>query len=180
MYENGCEYLFNSDDDVKFIAPDWWQQYIHASMTTGIKMLSATFSVKCEPKTIKQIKVKICPKKIGADGYMIFFHRSVVDVMGYMKLLPHKYGGEHCEYQRRIITYHPHLCNEFYDLENSTDLLIHQDATEKSTHNSYIKKEEFDLNILHAKPTVRFVDFSETAPLPVPPALHPPIRRNRR
>lgn len=123
LYDLGCDYIFLIDDDVEIIDKDFHLKYINAHEKTNIHHFTPcgfTPSYPAQNLTKNDVSLITC-RQFG--GYLLFLTRTLVDHVGYFKIMTYKYGHEHVEYTKRIIKFHPHFCDDIYDLFGNVNMV---------------------------------------------------------
>lgn len=146
-----CQHIFLFDDDCHAKANLWHLPYINS----GIKHLSFTFEKLFNGRKNGNNKIAVKGKFTiynKACGCMLYFHRSVLDVVGGFDPAYKSYSYEHLDLSNRIFNagLTPH---RFMDVSNSLSLLHSEDYYGKITssiqnRNSLIAKNKmlYDAN----------------------------------
>jgi len=118
-----CKYLVLSDDDIVFTKSEWGELFIgeyfvKSAEAAGLKhvtgYLGGAFGrVNADGSVVTQAEpffTQFPPQSAdeniqytlgGTQGVLLFFHRELVEKLGYFRIFPGKYGYEHAEYSMR-------------------------------------------------------------------------------
>lgn len=109
-------YFFLSDDDVVFKTSRWFECYTTAVDHTDIQHFSFALpgSARNNSATVTVRGYDVLKTGI-VNGCLLMGTRSLVERVGYFKILPHKYGHEHSNYSNRCAK----LSGGFYDARDS-------------------------------------------------------------
>ena len=98
LYEAGCSDIFVFEDDCLPIKAGWEKFFIDGAERTGVKHF-----VVCNEAYHQKIgymdDVSLWE---NGTGCMMYLHRSVIDIVGYINPAYGKYGYEHAGYSLRI------------------------------------------------------------------------------
>jgi glycosyltransferase involved in cell wall biosynthesis len=130
LLDAGVDVGFLADDDMLYKNSAWADRYAQAVLHTGIDHYSYFLEDKpCEVFSRGGVSIRKTP---SVNGCFMTFTKSLVDKIGYFKILPHDYGHEHSNFSIRAAR----LAGPdgFYDLEGSGDLLelVGESVTHKS------------------------------------------------
>lgn len=115
-----CKYLVLSDDDIKFKTSDFGEKHIgdlfvKAAQNAGLKHITGYLggdfgklledgSVRYEPffqQFPPYAEDEYLLHCLGTQGILLFFHRELVELLGYFDQFPGRYGFEHAVYSMR-------------------------------------------------------------------------------
>ena len=159
LHDAGCEFFFVVDDDIEIFDPDFHLYYIEAFQKTGLHHITGNFSSVRTSTKINDFEIDLLNR---VNRHFLFTTRTAIDTLGYFKVLPTNYGGEHVEFSRRFKTYHPNLCNDFYDLKESTKLLNHQPSPRSSSHGEIALSDDITKNLLAIKITNKYEPYKDS------------------
>jgi glycosyltransferase involved in cell wall biosynthesis len=143
----GCEYLFLADDDLIYNGK-WWEIYIDAYQKTKISHFAfrppkEEFPWGRFPEDADARNGIALRRVPHPNGCMLFFHRSVIDMVGGFKVLPNKFGFEHLNMTERILK--AAKIPFSYDVVGSNDFL-HLNSNSYNSRSIVVKTEEIVAN----------------------------------
>lgn len=126
LMQDQCDIMFLADDDTIYTCQDWYTPYIGAINATGYEhwMFFEDDFVKMYPSFIKIPRVTngyAYTQYNHHTGQLLILTRKVVDIIGYFKIFPAKYGYEHAHYTNRIVR--ANLAPGHIDILDSSKLL---------------------------------------------------------
>lgn len=129
ILKQGNDFGFLIDDDVIFKDKEVFNEYVSTMINTGLPHYSLFLQDdgrNCTTRTINGYSIKETP---WVNGCFLTFTRSLIEEIGYFKILSYKYGHEHSNFTRRSV-YHKQI--PFYcDLIGSTNLVTINDLSLK-------------------------------------------------
>lgn len=99
LLDDGVDVGFLADDDMFYKDPTWYRVYSEAVERSGLAHLSFYHNNKpCESVSINGQGLRRTP---DVNGSFFTITRSLIDRIGYLKILPHDYGHEHSNFSFR-------------------------------------------------------------------------------
>lgn len=117
-----CKYLVLSDDDIKFKRAEFGDAcigdlFVKASENAGLRHLTGflggsfgkhhedgSVTFQAEPffqQFLPLAEDEYVYQCLGTQGVLLFFHRELVELLGYFSQFPGRYGYEHADYSMR-------------------------------------------------------------------------------
>lgn len=143
LKESGCDVGFIAEDDIEF-RPGWDAAYLKAHEATGIHHFSWAWN-DCRPwgemwKCHRWVNGHEIAETSLLNGVLLSLTPAVLNAVGGFKVMPAKWGHEHTNWTRRIIT--AGLAPYFCDVVDSNRLIgLNRYAGESSI--SLAEKAEF-------------------------------------
>lgn len=121
MYDFGCDLMFLMDDDLN-VKRDFINFYQKAIEVTKIQHFNYMVR-KLHTESWKDIHINSISlhKSPQLNGCFMTLTREMVEVIGYFKILPHRYGHEHTEFTLRAIE--AGFSRRFVDVKGSDEYL---------------------------------------------------------
>jgi len=126
ILESDCEFGFLCDDDLLY-TKGWWNYYIDAYEKTGFPHYSFYNHTYYDDGLgigeiffHNDVKLRLTPL---LQGGMLTFSRSLIEKIGYYKVLPRKLGHEHTNFTLRVM--YQGIIPGFLDLADSLEYLNH-------------------------------------------------------
>jgi glycosyltransferase involved in cell wall biosynthesis len=122
MYDSGCEFMFLLDDDIE-VLPGWAENYVNAIEKTGIQHFQfcingldgAKSAFDAREEEMNGVRVY---SRAGATGALITLTRECDEKVGYLKILPGRYGHSHCHYSKRM--FKAGMCGPYPNIQKAT------------------------------------------------------------
>ena len=151
LLETGVSIGFLADDDVVYHSSDWYSLYIDNIIKTGISHFS--FYAYDKESTVVHNDNPIV-KTVGLCGCLFTFTRSMIDDIGYIRVLPNKYGHEHVAFTYKCINkgYAPFFCDVIDAKKHiSTDVLTKSIQAEDYTDHKLAENSASAFSTLNIK-----------------------------
>ena len=103
--EDQTEVSFLAEDDIEF-SPSWWEAYLEAFTATGIEHFS--WAPRQDPfgpvaRYPRCVNGYLIDETSRVSAQLMTVTPMIIEKVGGMRIMPHKWGHEHVHWQRRII-----------------------------------------------------------------------------
>lgn len=112
LQDEGCDIMFLLDDDNMYINKNWSIEYIKRLVLIDNNFVQKTFSMKSA--TMFNFNNVPCIWSNSIYGTLLGITKYVIDEIGYFKVFPSAYAGDHHNFTFRILE--KHLCKGLIDV----------------------------------------------------------------